>query len=388
MPEFFRDYIQTKKPHIDEAGILRVPATINRVGVQEYPSKNGGIERRLRLPEEVEKSADTFSRQIITLNHPEKEFVTAENAHIYMKGLSSEAVYKDGFTDTFLTVTHKDAVIAATTTHKQLSCGYWADIEYVSGVWVDELGVQGEKGKSYEYDSIQRNIRGNHIALVERGRAGEKASIHDAMVFDSIPSIISESNYHTKKLMQIVYKNQILTIDGDDANKVKTLIDELTTAIEQTETKLKDAIAQKDALESEKRVIEGTLTGEKQTIKNLEAQLAETKDTDITGEIKARLEAFSEVAGHLDSIDYSLTVPEIRKAYLLAAYPSLKEQIATADEGFINGMYTALKPAKTSKVDELKGVLDSAKPIEEEKPKDGSDITKRRMNNLPKGGAK
>lgn len=51
---------------------------------------------------------------------------------------------------------------------KELSCGYRCDYDWTPGIW---------KGKPY--DAIQRNIRGNHVALVQKGRMGSDVSVLD-----------------------------------------------------------------------------------------------------------------------------------------------------------------------------------------------------------------
>ena len=48
----------------------------------------------------------------------------------------------------------------------QLSVGYHADLDETPGSW------RGER-----YDAVQRNIRGNHLAIVDQGRAGPAAAI-------------------------------------------------------------------------------------------------------------------------------------------------------------------------------------------------------------------
>lgn len=54
----------------------------------------------------------------------------------------------------------------------ELSCGYTCKYEFATGT---HNGVQ--------YDAIQRNIRGNHLALVEEGRMGSEVAVLDSMVF-------------------------------------------------------------------------------------------------------------------------------------------------------------------------------------------------------------
>ena len=62
---------------------------------------------------------------------------------------------------------------------KELSLGYRCSYERSSGEW---------KGKKYDY--IQRNLRGNHLALVDKGRMGA-----DVRVMDSLDTGISYGNF-------------------------------------------------------------------------------------------------------------------------------------------------------------------------------------------------
>lgn len=56
---------------------------------------------------------------------------------------------------------------------RALSCGYRCMYEKSSGVF---------NGQAYDY--VQRNIRGNHIALVQEGRCGPDIAVLDSMAFD------------------------------------------------------------------------------------------------------------------------------------------------------------------------------------------------------------
>lgn len=60
---------------------------------------------------------------------------------------------------------------------KELSLGYLCDYELSRGVW------NGQR-----YDAIQKNIRGNHVALVNKGRMGADVRVYDkAITMDSMP---------------------------------------------------------------------------------------------------------------------------------------------------------------------------------------------------------
>lgn len=65
---------------------------------------------------------------------------------------------------------------------KELSLGYLCNYEPETGVY---------KGQAYDY--VQRNLRGNHIALVERGRMGADVRVYDkAITMDEMPVDIDD----------------------------------------------------------------------------------------------------------------------------------------------------------------------------------------------------
>lgn len=55
---------------------------------------------------------------------------------------------------------------------KQLSAGYRCTYEMASGIW-----------RGQAYDAVQRNIRGNHLALVKEGRMGPDVAVLDEFKF-------------------------------------------------------------------------------------------------------------------------------------------------------------------------------------------------------------
>jgi hypothetical protein len=52
---------------------------------------------------------------------------------------------------------------------RELSCGYRCDFEWTSGTY-----------DGVHYDGVQRNLRGNHLALVESGRCGPDVAVLDS----------------------------------------------------------------------------------------------------------------------------------------------------------------------------------------------------------------
>ena len=70
---------------------------------------------------------------------------------------------------------------AITNGKKELSLGYKCEYALVPGEW-----------NGIKYDAIQRNIRGNHIALVNRGRMGADVRVYDSGITMDAAEIIEE----------------------------------------------------------------------------------------------------------------------------------------------------------------------------------------------------
>ena len=168
------DSVESISPTIKE-GRLIATGVFARAGVQVYRDKDGSIVREFRPPSEIRKATSEYANLPISLEHPQV-FIGAKNIEKYIVGLTGESWFKNDLVKGKTTLFNQDAIKASQLTHQQFSHGYTCTIEYKSGVWTDKYGVQGPAGKNYKYDRIQRNIKGNHLALVSRARAGEIAT--------------------------------------------------------------------------------------------------------------------------------------------------------------------------------------------------------------------
>ena len=155
----------------DENGFLHVgashitKATVNPYYGREVPGwQEAGLDPEavyygLRDPEELQASLETWA------GLPQK--LTRVGA------VGTGAVWNPPYVDAPLTVWDRAAIDAIEDgSFRELSCAYRYDPDFTPG--------------SYEgipYDFIMRNIRGNHVALVEEGRAGP-----DVVVADSHPT--------------------------------------------------------------------------------------------------------------------------------------------------------------------------------------------------------
>jgi len=125
-----------------------------------------------KLPEEL-FSADTIASAQgapITDQHPEnKKLVTSDNYTKYVKGTVSSPRVENGELTAYATIYDKGLIhkLLDEKKQRQVSIGFVYNLDGKSGLY---------EGK--EYDVVQRNIRINHVAMVDQGRAGERAKIH------------------------------------------------------------------------------------------------------------------------------------------------------------------------------------------------------------------
>lgn len=160
-------------------GFLKTRAPVTRVGVFTYRRGDGSTVRELRSPEEVFQpdSMMTLSGKPLTDNHPQAT-LDSSNAHTHLVGYLGESIQKrDVFVDAPITVIKKDTITAVENGKCELSCGYMADLDPSPGVF------QGEA-----YDVIQRNIRYNHVSIVDRGRMGAECRLR----IDAADAILTE----------------------------------------------------------------------------------------------------------------------------------------------------------------------------------------------------
>ncbi len=155
-------------------GYLRCDGRITRTGVFTYRDGRGGIRRELRLPEEVftNDALESFALAPLTNDHPGEE-LSAKNTGKFQVG-SIVGPRQDGeFVEARIQVTDAKTIDAIEGGKQELSCGYLSDVEETAGI---TMGIEGVPD-GLTFDGIQRNIRGNHVALVDSGRAGPGASL-------------------------------------------------------------------------------------------------------------------------------------------------------------------------------------------------------------------
>lgn len=180
-PCFRYDVSQISDYQITEEGYLKVRARIARTGIQSYTDASGGIRLEYRPEEEVASSEalDSFREKCLTKEHP-PVLLDASNTKDYAVGFTSADVsYSDGFVESTLTVTDKETIEEIMRGNvREVSCGYKVD-------YVDQPGTTPD---GQHYDGIQKNIRGNHVAIVKRARGGANVRL----MLDSADAAVTE----------------------------------------------------------------------------------------------------------------------------------------------------------------------------------------------------
>jgi hypothetical protein len=312
-------------------GYLRGRAIITSVGVFSYRETDGRIINELRLPEEVfsADSLGTFRSLPMTNNHP-KELVNAENIKEYQVGFTGDAVssisippnehsymegmvgskYSDGFhIANDLTITDPDTIGDIKSGRKRaLSAAYVADLE---------MADPGAKWCGVPYDFIQRNIRYNHVAVVEKARAGDAARIRlDSADAEQI--LFREEVPNMSELKKIVldgveYQAEASVITA--LNQARKDITDRDGQIADLKTRLSDAEGKRDSYKEQVDV----LMTENKTLKD-----SATDETEIEKRV-GELVKVRQTADHLGiEIKDGESRQDTMKAVILAKFPAAK----------------------------------------------------------------
>lgn len=159
---------------------------ISKVGVFPYlganliseENKDKGIDPNkiyyVYRPEEELNNEDVFNSFKLlpwTNDHDmlgsENGLVPAESKGIHGV-IGQDVFFEDGYLKANLKLFSKKMADLIEAGKKELSIGYRCVYDIVSGIY-----------NGVKYDAIQRNIRGNHLALVQEGRAGSDVAVLD-----------------------------------------------------------------------------------------------------------------------------------------------------------------------------------------------------------------
>lgn len=368
----FTDRASVGETKTTQEGYLVATTRVARTGVQMYLARELGdiaidagfkpadMVRVYRHPDEVfhPDSLASITRLPVTVDHPKDE-VTADNWADLAVGEVGDA-YSTEPEWIVVNPMIKDAraAQAAKTTHKEISMGYSAAI------------VKARDGIDADFE--QKNIRYNHLALVPKGRAGEKARIGDSWGASPItdfqpgdkPSTVGD-RHMSDQLKTVVLGDKAVQVAVADVAAIEQFKADMTKRLADAESAKKKAEEEKD-----------------EEIGKLKADLAKAqKDAEI--DVDALVAARSELVATVKAIDSKIEVAgktdaDLRKAAVVAKLGD--EMVADASEAVILGMFKAIaKDAKPVNplTDAFKGVVnvgDAATLAEQARIKANNDL--------------
>lgn len=304
-------------------GYLKGEAIVTNIGVFPYLNNDGSIRKELRLPEEVfsNESIQSLLGKPITNNHP-SEKVDINNISKYSVGMTGDQIISDPYHLMIgLTITDKKTIQDIKNGKQALSCGYDCDLENAEN---------GAKRYGQSYDKIQRNIRYNHIAIVDSARAGEKARIHmDSAI--NIDKLIKEEIMELKKI----------TLDGveyqAEAEVLKTLNTEKARA-DTLATELSTIKTDKSKIEAERDTFKAQ---SEKVSKELETLKKSTVDSTKVNElVKEKIDILDIASKIKVEVKDGMNNEDIKKAIIVAKFPGT--DLTGKDSAYIQGRYDSV----------------------------------------------
>lgn len=340
-------------------GRLRVRATFSRVGPLNYIRSDGTIQQEIVTADELFRSdsLETAGLAPVTLDHPPEGFVTPKNWRKYAVGASGSTVTAnrmDGLVDVVFVIGDEEAIAAVEEKRAmEVSAGYSTLVE------------QRSDGKFY-----QTNRQYNHLALVERGRAGPAVRLHLDSAEDwavMAPDDSDDTQHNSDGGCDCMKKWKGMDVSEDVFDAIQGMEEE----IGKLKGDMKGMSPKKDAVDEKKLdALAGENAGLLTRVAALEADLATRMDASAVEEAAiARLDAFTECLPFLpEGVKFDAALPpgEWYKAAVAAANPSI--DLEGRSDDFVNGMFSTMstKTAKAeakadaAKAADFRRVLDAA----------------------------
>jgi len=333
-------------PKRTKEGYMAVRANSARAGVYDYMgyevdptgTKFQANDRVsvYRPADEVfdEKSVRSFLLKPITNDHP-TEAVTSDNHSRLSKGVVAKAI-RDGDHLAFDLVFFDAATIKDIESGKrELSNGYGVDLTFEDGVAPDGTA----------YQAVQRNIAGNHVALVDKGRAGPSCAIGvcDAITDANLNQILDNLGEHPMTLKPVT-----ITIDG--ASHTVDLSDAAAILVGQLNTKLATLATDLATAQTAVGTHLATISTKDGEIAGLTQKLKDATAIDLDKMLADREAVVTAAKAIMPTLDAKgKTVEAVRKEAVTA---KLGDAAKDMDDNAIRGAFAAL--TVTSDTDTLR----------------------------------
>jgi hypothetical protein len=298
------DFSPIEKYEVTPEGYLRAWASIARTGIQHYTDADGSVRREYRPETEVAspESLASFAGKAVTADHP-PVLLDADNTKDYQIGFSgTEVVYDNGFVKAVMTITDKDAIERIMRGDaREVSAGYRVSYDPTPGV------TDGGE----HYDGIQKEIIGNHIAVVRRGRAGPEVKLHLDRQDAADPSLIqnTEERLMTAKVVFDGAEFEVsesvalaITKEREDGRMSYEDMKKKYDELQATAASMKEEM---DAMEKEMKgkcdSAEGRADALAEQLEELNTELAAAKEVNLDSMVEERVALIEKAKPVLDS---------------------------------------------------------------------------------------
>jgi uncharacterized protein len=306
------DFIQLKA-EVSPEGFIRDKPVITRAGIFTYRQKDGRTIKEYRSPEEVFKSDSLATLAGVPITDGHRGMVNSDNPNGILGAVLGPGE-QDG-----------DNVVAGIIIHnpkklgkrRELSLGYHADI----------LDTPGVTSDGHNYDSIQTNIRYNHLAVVEKGRAGNARLRLDAS--DGVNGTFEEDEVAEPKMVIVKIDDIEYTVSPEVARHVGKLQEEV----------------------QQRTVGYDTLAAERDSLKGQVAEHVEALKTavlDAKNELRARLVLEEQAKKHNVVFDDKTTDRKLREDIVTKLRGNVMKFDGKSDE-YVNSAFDLTINAEDNK---------------------------------------
>ncbi len=315
------------RSYTTQQGYLRADAWLTRSGVFSYRNSDGTLRREYRPDSEVfdAPSLDTLQLVAVTDDHP-PIWLDSANTKSFAVGKVGQDITQDGRW-VRATVQVDDEIVQQKIRDGkvELSAGYEVEFDPTPGVTPEGL----------EYDGIQRNIRYNHLSVVERGRASDGLERAALKLDAALQSEHLETPTPHRNVEEVTMK---LKINGERFDAAEELADALQAEREAVQAKLDAEQARADAAEDK--------------AKGLEKELAAANDSaKFDAAVRARVSLERESAQVLDSDDLAgMSDREIREAVVAKLCPEAK--LDSVSDAYLAGRFDHAMEERSRKAQE------------------------------------
>ena len=334
------DFSPIEKYEVTPEGYLRAWASIARTGIQHYTDADGSVRREYRPEEEVASpdSLASFAGKAITSEHP-PVLLDAENTKDYQVGFSgTEVVYDNGFVRAVMTITDQDTIERIMKGDaREVSAGYRVNYDPTPGVT--------DSGE--HYDGVQKEIIGNHIAVVRRGRAGPQVKLHLDRQDAADPSLLSIEKKPTMSA-KVVF-------DGAEFEVTESVALAITKEREDAKMSYEDMKGKCDSAE-------GRADALAEQIEELNAELAAAKEVNLDSMVEERVALIEKAKPVLDAA-YAFAGKTAREVMVdsIKAVRGDELDLSEKSDDYVQAMFDTLSEGRkdSATTDELRKVVAS-----------------------------